>query len=53
LPGPLKEILYQRLWDILAGKDPSSDFNRIPVETRTAIREILAQTKSGLPGYWK
>jgi hypothetical protein len=53
LPEPLKAQLYQRLWDILAGRDATDEFESIPVATRKAIREILVETKPGLPGYWK
>jgi len=53
LPRQLKDPLYQRLWDILTGKDTSPTFKRILVETRQAIREILIETKKGLPSYWK
>jgi hypothetical protein len=52
LPGKLKEVIYQRLWTILNGEDSSEEFRSIPRESRVAIREILAQTKQGLPDYW-
>src|SRR6266498_4898720 len=41
LPEPMKAHLYQRLHDILEGKDPSPEFQQIPATTRRAIREIL------------
>src|SRR5688572_16449303 len=44
MPAPLKDVIYQRLWNILNGKDTSADFAKIPVETRTAILEILVET---------
>jgi hypothetical protein len=53
LPAPLKAQIYQRLWDILAGRDTAGEFEKIPAETRQAIREILIETKPGLPDYWK
>lgn len=53
LPRQLKETLYQRLWDILTGRDTSPAFARIPAETRQAIIEILIETKKELPSYWK
>jgi hypothetical protein len=49
----LKAQIYQRLWDILTGRDPSSEFGSIPAQSRQAIREILVETKTGLPDYWK
>jgi hypothetical protein len=53
LPKELREIVYQRLWKILNGEDASADFRNLPTERRVAVREILAQTKAGLPKYWK
>jgi hypothetical protein len=53
LPPPMKTHLYQRLYDILTGKDTSADFQKIPAATRQTIREILGETKKGLPDYWK
>jgi hypothetical protein len=53
LPAQLKETIYQRLWNILNGKDPNPEFQKIPAETRRAILEILVDTKKNLPAYWK
>jgi hypothetical protein len=53
LPDKLKARIYERLWEILTGKDTSPAFENIPTETRQAIREILSGTKKGLPAYWK
>lgn len=52
LPAPVKAQVYQRLFDILTGKDQSAAFEKIPAETRRAILEILRETKPGLPDYW-
>jgi len=53
LPEPMKAHLYQRLHDILTGTDMSAEFQKIPPATRHAIREILVETKQGLPECWK
>jgi hypothetical protein len=53
LPEALKAKLYQRLWDILTGKDTNQEWQKIPDEKKQAIREILAETRTGLPNYWK
>jgi len=53
LPAAIKEALYQRLWDILSGHDTSPDFEGISVESKHAILQILLDTKTGLPAYWK
>ena len=53
LPAPMKERLYQRLHEIFTGKDTTPDFQNIPAESRRAMLEILADTKPGLPKYWR
>ena len=53
LPAAASEYVYQRMWDILSGKDTSEDFAHLTSEDRTAIREILRSTKSNLPEYWQ
>jgi hypothetical protein len=53
LPEPIQEHLYQRLWDILTGKDTSPEFQHVPADIKQSILEILVETKEGLPNYWK
>ena len=53
LPDKMKERIYRRLWEILTGKDSSANFQKLSDQNKAAILEILRQTKSGLPGYWK
>jgi hypothetical protein len=53
LPERMKAHLYQRLWDILSGKDPNPEFAKLTAQDRKAVLEILADTKPGLPDYWK
>jgi hypothetical protein len=53
MPAAVKEYTYQRLFDVLTGKDESKDFAHLPREERTAILEILRDTKKDLPAYWK
>ncbi|HYE74336.1 MAG TPA: hypothetical protein VEF04_13440 [Blastocatellia bacterium] len=53
LPIEVRAYVYQRLWDILNGKDSSHRFDYLPQKEREAIRDILIATKKGLPGYWK
>jgi len=53
LPARMKDHLYQRLYDILTGKDTGPDFQNIPAPAKRAMLEILRDTKPGLPGYWK
>jgi hypothetical protein len=49
LPAQLKEVIYQRLFNILTGKE--EDFDSLP--GRQAILEILRETKPDLPSYWR
>jgi hypothetical protein len=53
LPDVMKERLYLRLWEILKGQDTSAAFEPLNAETRRALLEILIDTKSGLPPYWR
>lgn len=53
LPPRAKRHLYHRLWEVLSGQDASGGFKALTPETRTAIREILVQTKKDLPAYWR
>jgi hypothetical protein len=53
LPAPARDRIYQRLWDILSGKDDTKMYERLSKTDRRAILEILMDTKSGLPVYWK
>lgn len=53
LPGAAREQIYQRLFDVLTGKNTDQKFARFSPEDRRAILEILRETKPQLPGYWK
>ena len=53
LPAKAKEVVYQKLFDVLTGKDDRAQWEKLTKESRRAIREILADTKPGLPAYWK
>ena len=52
LPKESRELIYQKLFDILTGKDDRADWQRLSLSNKSAIREILAQTKTNLPAYW-
>lgn len=53
LPAPTKEQVYRRLYDVLKGSDKSEKYNHLTSDVRRAIFEILLDTKSDLPDYWK
>jgi len=52
LPDIVRERLYQRLYDVLTGKDMSAKFARLSAEDRRSLLEILRETKPNLPSYW-
>jgi hypothetical protein len=51
LPGPAKEAIYKRLWQILSGADRNPKYARLTTDGR-AIVEILSETKKDLPAYF-
>ena len=52
LPDNIRERIYQRLYDILAGKDQATKYASLSADDRKAILEILRDTKPSLPAYW-
>jgi len=52
MPGIVRERVYQRLYDILIGKDQSEKFARLTKDDRRAVLEIVRETKMNLPPYW-
>jgi hypothetical protein len=53
LPASVKERVYRQLWDVLSGKNTSREFAHLTGDDRKAIKEILLDTKDGLPDYWR
>jgi hypothetical protein len=53
LPGPVLERIYRRLWEVLSAADLPEPFDRLPRTERTVILDILRDTKTDLPAYWK
>jgi hypothetical protein len=53
IPGPAKEFIWRRLFEVLSGRDQSPEFAAPSAEDRRAILEILAATKPGLPAEWR
>jgi hypothetical protein len=45
--------VYQRLYDVLTGKDESAKYARLSAGDRAAILSILRDTKPNLPDYFK
>ncbi|QOY90340.1 hypothetical protein [Paludibaculum fermentans] len=52
MPQPMKERVYQRLWQVLSGEDQGPKFASLSSVDRRSILEILRATKTGLPEYW-
>ena len=46
-------LVYQRLFDVLTGKDTTPRFARLSASDRQAVLEILRDTHAALPGYWR
>jgi hypothetical protein len=53
MPDKVRDRVYQRLYEILTGKDTSKTFAGLAPESRGAILEILRATKPGLPAEWR
>jgi hypothetical protein len=52
IPGPAKEFIWRRLYEVLSGHDQTPEFAALSTEDRRAIFEILVATKPGLPAEW-
>ena len=53
IPGPAKDYIYRRLFEVLSGREQGPEFASISGEDRKAILEILVATKAGVPEEWK
>ncbi|MGE3405098.1 MAG: hypothetical protein AB7K63_21100, partial [Vicinamibacterales bacterium] len=53
LPARAKTLVYERLWTVLSGQDADPAYRRLSAADRTAIIEILRDTKPGLPEIFK
>jgi hypothetical protein len=53
MAAPIKEVILQKLHDILTGRETDEQFAKIPAGDRKAVLEILLETKKTLPDYWR
>ena len=53
MPVAARERIYQRLYEIVTGKDQAKPFDRLAPGDRRSILEIVRLTKPNLPAYWK
>ena len=52
LPAEAKDAVYQRMWQVLNGRATDARYSALSADDRTAIIEILRDTKKDLPSYW-
>jgi hypothetical protein len=52
LPTAAKAVVYQRMWNVLNGQVTDQRYRALSPDDRTAIIEILRDTKKDLPEYW-
>ena len=53
LPDDAKDAVYQRMWKILSGQEHRKRYEKLTLEDRRAIVEILRGTKRRLPDYFQ
>ena len=53
IPDAARERIYQRLFDVLSGKDKDPKFARLTEEDKRNVLAILRETKKNLPAYWR
>jgi len=54
LPPPAKDPIYKRMWAVLSGQEQDPRYRAaLSLADRRAIVEILRETKSDLPSYFK
>lgn len=52
LPDLVKNRVYQRLYEVVSGKDDTKAFTHLSPSDRGNLLEILRETKRNLPDYW-
>jgi hypothetical protein len=53
LPSEARDAIYQRLWEVLSGREQGARYARLSAGDRRAIAEILRDTKADLPAFFK
>jgi hypothetical protein len=53
LPATVKDLVYERMWEVLSGRETNKVYARLSLADRRAIVEILRETKKGLPGSFR
>jgi hypothetical protein len=52
LPADARNAVYQRMWQILSGKDTNKKYATLSPADRQAVVDILKETKKGLPAFF-
>jgi hypothetical protein len=52
LPAAVKNLVYERMWDVLSGRETDKAYARLSLADRRAIIDVLRETKKGLPDYF-
>jgi hypothetical protein len=52
LPPDARNAVYQRMWQVLSGRETNTKYTKLSPADRQAIVEILKETKKGLPAYF-
>ena len=53
LPSLAKTAIYRRLWQVLSGEERGDSYGRLTAADRSAIVDILRDTKTDLPDYFR
>jgi hypothetical protein len=53
LPAEAKAAIYERLWAILSGQEAGTAYQPLSAADRRAVIEILRDTKTDLPAYFR
>ena len=53
MPDAVRDRVYHRLYDVLTGKDQSKPFAALAAEDRRVLLDMVRDTKTGLPAWWK
>ena len=52
MPANAKAAVYDRLWEILSGRERDQRYDVLTAADRSAIREILSETKPEIAAYF-
>ena len=53
LPAKAKDLLYQRMWQVLSGQERDPKYARLSQSDRQAVVAVLRDTKADLPSYFR